>query len=88
MRIEGRHLVDLGQRELHLLRQRRKVRRRQVTVTVLDEMEMLDQEIAPARPRVEKRSHLRQRLRIDLAALGGTPGPPAIAGRRAICDTI
>jgi hypothetical protein len=51
-------------------------------------MEMLDQEIAPARPRVEKRSHLRQRLRIDLAALGGAPGPPAIAGRRAICDTI
>ena len=37
MRIEGRDLIHFGQRKLHLLRQCRKMRRRQVTVAVLDD---------------------------------------------------
>ena len=49
---------------------------------------MLDQEIALPRTPVEQRAHLRQRLRIDLAALGGAPGPPAVSRLRAICATI
>jgi hypothetical protein len=45
--------------------------RRQVPVTVLDEMEMLDQEIAPARPIAQKGADLGKRLGVDLAAFGG-----------------
>jgi hypothetical protein len=48
MGVEGRDLVDLGERELHLLRQRGEVRGGEITVAVLDEVQMLDQEIAPA----------------------------------------
>jgi hypothetical protein len=51
-------------------------------------MQVLDQEIAPARALPEQRPHVRERLRIDLAALGGAPRPPASAGRLANCATI
>jgi hypothetical protein len=48
MGVEGRDLVDLGERELHLLRQRGEMRGGEITVAVLDQMQMLDQEVAPA----------------------------------------
>ena len=51
MRIEGRNLVDLGQRELHLLRERRQVSGREIAVMVLNEMQVLDQKVALARAR-------------------------------------
>ena len=68
MRVEGRDLVDFGLRELHLLRERREMRGREMAVAVLDEMQVLDQQIAPARPVAEQRTHLVERRRIDLAA--------------------
>ena len=73
MGVEGRDLVDLGQRELHLLRERGEMRGGEMAVVVLDQMQMLDQQIAPARAVAEQRAHLVERLRIDLAALGRAP---------------
>ena len=80
MRIEGRDLVDFGERELHLRRQRSEMRRGEMAVVVLDQMQMLDQQIAPARPVDQQRLHFFKRLRIDLAAFG-RPRRPAAAGR-------
>ena len=68
MRVEGRDLVDLGLRHLHLGRERSEMRGREMAVMVLDQMQMLDQQIAPARPVGEQRLHVVQRGRIDLAA--------------------
>ena len=70
MGVEGRDLVDLGERELHLLRERGEMRGREMAVAVLDQMQVLDQQVALARPVAEQRAHLVERLRIDLAALG------------------
>ena len=62
--VEGRHLVDLGLRELHLLRERRHVRGRKMLVAVVDLVQVLDQEVALARLGAEQRPHLGQRFRI------------------------
>ncbi len=85
MGVEGRHLVDLGERKLHFLRQGGKVRGREMTVMVLNQMQMLDEEIAPARPIGQQREHFLQSFRIDLTALRrarrpAPPGAPALAG--------
>jgi hypothetical protein len=63
------------------VRERDEMRRRKMAELVLDEMEMLDQEIAPARPVAEQRLNFVKRLGIDLAALRGcrraaTAAPP------------
>ena len=50
-----------------------------MAVVILDQMQMLDQQIALARPVGEKRAHLIQRGRIDLAALGRTRALAAAA---------
>jgi hypothetical protein len=55
---------------------------------VLDQMQMLDQQITPPRPRAEQRGYLGERPRINLPALGGAPRPPAAARRLANCATI
>src|SRR5207249_1085529 len=70
MGVEGRNLVDLGERELHLLRERGEMGGREMAVAILNEVQMLDQEIAPARAIAQQRAHLRQRLRLDLTAFG------------------
>ena len=88
MRVEGRDLVDLGLRELHLVGERREMRGGEMPVAVLDEMQMLDQQIAPARPVAEQRAHLVERRRVDLAALrrlrraalASGPDPPCSVG--------
>ena len=80
MRVEGRDLVDFGERELHLLRERGEMRGGEMAVVVLDQMQMLDQQIAPARPVGEQRAHLVERRRVDLAALGRARRPAAAAG--------
>ncbi len=80
MRIEGCDLVDFGQRELHLLGQRGEMRRREKTVLVLDQMQMLDQEIAAALAFAEQRAHFGERLRVDLAALGRAARPARARG--------
>jgi len=51
-------------------------------------MQVLDQKIALPRARAEQRAYLCKRSRIDLAAFGGTAGPPAGAGRLANYATI
>jgi len=71
MRIEGRNLVDFGERKLHLGSERREVRGGEVPMPVLDEMQMLDQEIAPARRIAKQRAHLIRRRGINLATLRG-----------------
>src|SRR5664279_469797 len=69
MRVEGRDLVDFGQRHLHLKRQRGEMRGGDVVVVVLNEMQMLDQEIAAARLVGKQSLDFGKRLRINLAAL-------------------
>jgi hypothetical protein len=59
------------------MRERHEMRCREMPELVLDEMQMLDQEIAPARPVAEQRLNFVKRLGIDLAALGGCRGPTA-----------
>jgi hypothetical protein len=95
MRVEGRDLVDLGLRKLHLGRKRREMRRGDVTVLVLNKMQMLDEEIAAARAVGEQGRNFRFCARIDLAALGRTarflaaarrPGTIAIQTRRRALD--
>jgi len=49
MGVEGRDLVDLGLRQPHLGGERRQMRAGNVPVVVLDQMQMLDQQIAAAR---------------------------------------
>ena len=49
MGVEGRDLVDLGLGELHLVGERGEVRRRNVAVAVLDQVQEFDQQVAPAR---------------------------------------
>ena len=49
----------------------------QMAVMVLDQMQMLDQQIAPARPVGEQRAHLVERRGVDLAALGRARRPAA-----------
>ena len=78
MGVERRDLVDLGLRELHLRGERGEMRRRQMAVAVLQQMQVLDQQIAPARPVAEQRPHLFERARIDLPALRGSRGPAAL----------
>ena len=56
MRVEGRDLVDFGLRELHLGGERREMRGGEMAVAVLDQMQVLDQQIAPARPVAEQRA--------------------------------
>ena len=51
-------------------------------VMVLDEMQVLDQQIAPARPVGEQCAHLVERRRVDLAALGRARRPAPAAGLR------
>jgi hypothetical protein len=53
MRVEGRRLEHLREGELHLVGQRREVGSRNLVPGVLDEMQMLDQQIAPPRPVAE-----------------------------------
>src|SRR4051812_38877363 len=77
MRVEGRDLVDFGERELDLLRQRGEMRRREMAVTVLDEVQVFDQQIAPARPVAQKCTNLTQRRRLDLPSLGRPAWPAA-----------
>ncbi len=77
MGVEGRDLVDFGLRELHLLRERGEMRGGQIAVLVLDQVQVLDQEIAPALAIAQQRAHLRERSRLDLAAFRRLAGAVA-----------
>ncbi len=80
MRVEGRDLVDFGERQLHLLRERGEMRCREVTALVLDQMQMLDQGIAAPLAIAEERANFRECRGIDLAALGGAARPARARG--------
>ena len=77
MRVEGRGLEHFGERQLHLVGERREMRRGNLVIFVLDQMQMLDQQIAPPRPVAEQKLDLVRGGRIDLAALGRRLGPLA-----------
>ena len=85
MGVERRDLVDLGQRELHLFRQRRHVVGRETALRILDQVEVLDQEIPPARPVAEQRAHPFRRSGIDLASLGPGPRPGPCRSGMPVC---
>ena len=69
MGVERGDLVDLDQRKPHLVRERHEMAGVQAAVVVLQQMQVLDQEVAPARAVAEERAHLVERLRIDLPPL-------------------
>ena len=50
VRVERRDLIDFGERHFHLGGERGEMCSRQVPVLILNEVQMLDQEIAPAPP--------------------------------------
>ncbi len=77
MRVEGRGLEHFGKRQLHLVGKRCEMRGRDLMILVLDQMQVLDQEIAAARPVAEQKLDLMRGGGIDLAALGGRLGPPS-----------
>ena len=71
MVIERGDFVDLGHRQLHLGGERDEVRRGEAAEAILNLVQMLDQQIPPARGFAEKRQHVLTRLRIDPAAFRG-----------------
>ena len=77
MRVEGRRLEHFRKGQLHLVGKRRQMFSGNLVIFVLDQMQVLDQEIAPARPVAEQGLDLVRRGRIDLAALGCCLRPPA-----------
>ena len=81
MRVEGRRLEHLREGQLHLVGKRRQMRGRNLVVGILDQMQMLDQQIAPPRPVAKQKRNLFSGLRIDLAALGGRFGALAPLAR-------
>jgi hypothetical protein len=65
----------------------RKMRSREIAVMVLDQVQVLDEQIAPARPVAKEREHFFERLGIDLTALRrarrpAPAGSPALLGRQ------
>jgi hypothetical protein len=74
MMVEGRHFVDLGEGERHLLRERRERRGRQVAVVVVQAVQVLDQQVAAAGRIAEQAPYLLQRLGVDRPAFGNRPG--------------
>ncbi len=75
MRIEGRGLEHFGKRQLHLVGEGCEMRRRDLVIRVLDQVQMLDQQIAPPRQVAEQQFDLVGRGRIDLAPLRRRLGP-------------
>ena len=74
MRVESRRLEHLGEGELHDLGERREMAGRDLAKAVLDQVEMLDEEVAAKRPVAEQRLDLGERLWINLPSLRGGLG--------------
>ena len=78
MGVEGRDLVHLGKAQPHLLGERSEMGGRDLMVSVLDQVQVLDQEIASPRAIAQQGAHLRQSLRLDLTTFRrGARGPPS-----------
>ncbi len=81
MRVEGRGLEHFRKRQFHLVGQRREMRGRDLAIFVLDQVQVLDQEIAPPRPIAEQQLDFVGGGGVNLAALRRRLGPfPARAG--------
>ena len=81
MGVERGDLVDFGQRQPHLLGQRDQMPRVQAAVFVLQQMQMLDQQVAAPLAIAEQVLYLGERGRIDLPALRRRrAAPPPGAG--------
>src|SRR3546814_7932097 len=65
MSVEGGDLVHLRQRHSHGVRERRQMRMRQAAVAILDQMQMLDQQVALRSE--EHTSELQSLMRISYA---------------------
>ena len=89
MRVEGRGLEHFGKRQLHLVGKRGKMRGGDLVILVLDQVQMLDQQIAPPRPVAEQKLDLVRGRRIDLAAFWRRLGAPAaLAGMVEFADLM
>ena len=81
MMVEGRHLEDLGHGKLHLLRERREMDSGNAAESILDQVQIFDQVIAPERAPCQQPADLLQGHGLDLPALGVTARPaPAEVG--------
>jgi hypothetical protein len=81
VRIERRGLVDLGQREPHLFGEGHQVGGAELTVGVLDQVQVLDEQIPPAGPVAEQGGDLGSGVEVDLTALlGWTRAAATLAG--------
>ena len=88
MGVERGDLVDLDQRQPHLLGERRQMARMQAAEMILQQMQMLDQQVAPALAITEQRLDLFQSCRIDLPAFGmveTAPAPRARVNAAVVC---
>ena len=80
MRVEGRGLEHFGEGQLHRVRKGGEMCRRDLVIFVLDQVQMLDQEVAPTRPVAEQQFDLLCGSGVDLAALGSCLRPlPSLA---------
>src|SRR5712691_13208326 len=81
MGVERGDLIDFDEGEPHLLGERRQIARMQAAEMVLQQMQVLDQQIAPALAINEQRLHLGERGGIDLSPLRMIgPAPAARTG--------
>ena len=84
MGIERGDLVNLGQRQPHLLGERHQMARMQAAEMVLQQMQVLDQQIVTPLALAEQRQHLVERGRVNLPALRMIEAaPPPRAGMNA-----
>ncbi len=77
MGVERGNLVDLDQGQPHLFGQGRQMARIEAAVMVLQQVQMLDQQVAPPRALPEQGLHLGQGRRIDLPPLRMVEPAPA-----------
>ncbi len=81
MRIESRCLKHLGKGKLHLVGQRRQMRCGNLMILVLDQVQMLDQQVAAARTVTEQRLDFLCSYRVNLTPLWRRFRPfPSLAG--------
>ena len=80
MVIEGRDLVHLRHRQLHFVRERHEMSCREAAEAILNQMQMLDQQIASTRPVTEQQKHLVAGFWLDLAASRGRAGSSCVPG--------
>src|SRR3954451_15557826 len=74
MRVERGDFIDLDQREAHFARERNKMAGVEALEAVLQEMQVLDQKVAPPRAIGQKSAHIIQRVGLDLSPPRHIPG--------------